>query len=122
MPTTTLSQFQSYVWESLPIRKAVLDREVVDDIVLLAVQQWPIEQFSSVEPGSQEEHVVLHAVAWDVRRMIELLYGHDRFVGYWLIGMRVLLPYTLEIMLKWWRKRKDNRAKIILWRRKWVNE
>ena len=110
------------MWEMCPVRREVLEREVVDDMVTLAVQQWPAEELSSVDPSSQEEVALMHRLAWDVRRMLEVIYGHERFLGLWIVGVKALLPHLLSVMLAWWRKRKDNRAKIIIWRRRWANE
>lgn len=121
MVTATLPQFQHYVWETLPIRKSVVGREIVDDAVMLAVQQWPAEELSMVDAKSPQEVALLHRTMWDVRRMLELLYGSERFLGYWLVGMRALLPHLIDVVRVWWRKRKDNRAKVAIWRRKWCN-
>jgi hypothetical protein len=43
-------------------------------------------------------------------------------MAYWTVGLRTLIPNAVEIIYDWWRRRKDNRAKIITWRRKWVVE
>jgi len=120
MTTATLSQFQMYVWEALPVRKAVVGREVVDDIVTLAVQQWPVEDMSEANSDPKQESALMHRLAWDVRRMMEVIYGADRFVGLWVVGLKAVLMQVLEVMRTWWHRRKDNRAKIVIWRRRWV--
>lgn len=120
--TATLPQFQSYVWELLPIRKQVVGRELVNDIVLAAVQFWPNEELSQADAGSPEEATEMRRVAWSVRRVLEFVYGRDRFQGYWLMGAKSILSMVLEIIRMWWRRRKDNRAKITIWRRKWIYE
>jgi hypothetical protein len=118
--TATIPQFQRYVWESLPIRREALDREFVDDIVLAAVQQWPSDELSEAEPGSAEEADAIRSLQWDVRRILEFVYGQERFAGYWLLGGKQMIPQVAGVMLSWWRRRKDNRAKIGVWRRRWV--
>ena len=118
--TATIPQFQRYVWESLPIRKEAIDREFVDDIVLIAIQQWPSDEMSESSPGSAEEADLIRRLHWDIRRMLELTYGPDRFNGYWILGARIVIPQAVEVIRKWWRRRKDNRAKIGIWRRRWV--
>jgi hypothetical protein len=118
--TATLSQFQRYVWESLPLRREALDQEFVDDLVLIAVQQWPSDELSQASPGSEEEADLIRRLHWDIRRLLELTYGQERFNGYWILGARTVIPQAVEVMLKWWRRRKDNRAKIGIWRRRWV--
>ena len=120
--TATLPQFQNYVWELLPIRKEAVGRELVNDIVLAAVQFWPNDELSESATGSAEEATEMRRVAWSVRRVIEFVYGYDRFQGYWLMGAKSILSMVLEIIRMWWRRRKDNRAKITIWRRKWIHE
>ena len=121
MVTATLPQFQHFVWESVSMHRAVVGREAVDDAVMIAVQQWPSDELSKTASKSPEEMVLLHKLAWDVRRMMELLYGTERFLAFWLVGFRYLLPQMIDVMRGWWRRRKDNRAKVIIWRRKWCN-
>jgi hypothetical protein len=118
--TATIPQFQRFVWESLPIRKQAIDREFIDDIVLVAIQQWPNDELSQAAPGSPEEAEAIRRVQWDIRRILEFTYGHDRFAGYWLLGARIVIPQVAVVILKWWRRRKDNRARIGIWRRRWV--
>lgn len=120
--TATLPQFQNYVWELLPIRREAVGRELVNDIVLAAVQFWPSDELSQAASGSQEEATEMRRVAWSVRRVVEFVYGQDRFQGYWLMGAKSVLSMILEIIRMWWRRRKDNRAKIAIWRRKWMHE
>lgn len=120
--TATLPQFQNYVWELLPIRKEAVGRELVNDIVLAAVQFWPNDELSESAPGSEAEATEMRRVAWSVRRVLEFVYGYDRFQGYWLMGAKSVLSMVLEIIRMWWRRRKDNRAKITIWRRKWMYE
>lgn len=120
--TATLPQFQTYVWELLPIRKEAVGRELVNDIVLAAVQFWPNDELSESATGSAEEATEMRRVAWSVRRVLEFVYGYDRFQGYWLMGAKSVLSMVLEIIRMWWRRRKDNRAKITIWRRKWIYE
>ena len=120
--TATLPQFQNYVWELLPIRKEAVGRELVNDIVLAAVQFWPNVEVSEAATGSEAEATEMRRVAWSVRRVLEFVYGYDRFQGFWLMGAKSVLSMALEIIRMWWRRRKDNRAKITIWRRKWTHE
>jgi hypothetical protein len=120
--TSTLTQFQRFVWESLPIRREAVGREVIDDVVLMAVQCWPVEELPQADGNTQQEVIVLRALGNDIRRIMALVYGQDRFHGYWLVALRVLIPQVVDLIHDWWRRRKDNRAKMIMWRRKWVVE
>lgn len=120
--TATVEELQRYVWELLPTRKLAIDREVAHDAVIVAVQCWPVELLSQVEAGSAECLRALNTLVNDIRRILSCVYGTDRFRAYWAVGLRTLIPNAVEIIYDWWRRRKDNRAKIITWRRKWVVE
>lgn len=120
--TSTIQQFQRYVWGSLSHRREVIGREMVDDVVLVAIQLWPVEHLSQVDAKSQEQAVILAALSADVRRILEAIYGEDRFRGYRMLGLSTMVLSVISIMHDWWYRRKDNRAKMNTWRRKWVIE
>lgn len=120
--TATIEELQRYVWELLPTRKLAIDREIANDAIIVAVQCWPVELLSQAAVGSQECVQALNSLVNDIRRMLSCIYGADRFMAYWTVGLRTLIPNAVEIIYDWWRRRKDNRAKIITWRRKWVVE
>lgn len=120
--TSNLPQFQRYVWESLPVRREVIGREMVDDAVLVAVQHWPTESLSECDHNSKEELVLMSDLATDISRILTVVYGDDRYRAVWLLGLRSLIYQTLAVITDWWRRRKDNRAKMTTWRRKWVIE
>ena len=120
MSTSNVKQFQQYMWDSLPVRRIAVGREAVDDVSLLAIQLWPVEELCQTDRCSKEEVVILADLACDIRRIMCFVYGVDAFEGLWLIGMRQIMPQLLDNMVDWWRRRKDNRAKVVLWRRRWM--
>jgi hypothetical protein len=115
----TLQQFQSYIWEQLPPRRTAAGREVVADIVALAVQEWPVEELSTADPGSKEEAKALREAVASIKRQAEFMYGQKRFAGLWIIALQILVPIIVQHMLEWWRRRKDNKRRLLSWRRKW---
>lgn len=120
--TSNVQNFQKYIWGMLPIRREVVDEESVHDCIIVAIQLWPVEKLSQAEPGTMSEAEALLETVSDIHRVLSFVYGEDRWLGYRIIGIDCLLPELLAIMCHWWRRRKDNRAKIILWRRKWVTD
>lgn len=116
---STLNQFQQYVWEQLPPRREVAGREVVSDLVALAIQEWPADVLSQAEPGSPEEREALRGLLVSMKRQAEFMYGQKQFAGLWIIALQILLPIIVKMILEWWRKRKDNRRRLLMWRRKW---
>ena len=120
--TTTLQQFQEFVYDQLPPRRDRLGREAVYDAVAVAVQEWPDKELSAAAAGSPEEALATGELVKSMRRHLEVAYGEERFGVMWVIALQALLPYIIEAMLRWWRKRKENKARIRIWRRKWVND
>ena len=120
--TSNIPQFQRYVWESLPIRREAVGREAIDDVTLVVLQFWPVETLSQAGPDTQEEVIVLRGLVIDIRRVLSFVYGAERFEGFWLIGLHALIPRVIDVTNDWWRRRKDNRAKMNAWRRKWAIE
>ena len=120
--TSNVQNFQKYIWGMLPIRREVVDEESIHDCILVAIQLWPVEKLSQAEPGTMEEAEALLETVISIHRVLDFVYGANRWLGYRIIGIDCLLPEMLAIMCHWWRRRKDNRAKIILWRRKWVTD
>jgi hypothetical protein len=116
---STFSQFQQYVWARLPPRRNAAGQELVADLVALAVQEWPVDVLSQAAPGSDEEREALATVIVSIKRQAEFIYGQKRFASLWFIALQILIPIIVRVILDWWRERKDNRARLILWRRKW---
>jgi len=119
--SATLQQFSQYCWAMLPIRKEVVGQEIVNDCVILIVQFWPGECLSQYDPGSPEEVLCLENMKRSVLRVCHFAWGDERFEGYKRLGLPVIVSALIEITRIWWRKRKTNRAKIVVWRRRWVS-
>lgn len=123
--TTTLPQFQDYIWSQLPERQRErAGREVVNDLVAAAVQEWPDDQLSQSTSGDELEIATLTELRKTVTRHMQLMYGEKASGEYgmiWLIVLQIVLPIVIDKILEWWRKRKENRGRIRIWRRKWVN-
>jgi hypothetical protein len=121
LPTKTLPQFQDFVWEQLPFQRGMLGKEVISDVLAVAVQEWPDDALSGCAAGSSEEKEILEQLKGDVRRHLLLTYGSEKFGSIWIIALQILLPIIIDQMVKWWRRRKEHRGRIRIWRRKWVN-
>lgn len=120
-PTKTLEQFQQYIWDSLPPRKHMLGKEVVFDVVAIVVQEWPDEVLSATKSGDTGEIVAATELAKTVKRHLSLTYGEQKFGTFWIIALQILLPVLIDLVMKWWRRRKDHQGRLRIWRRKWVN-
>tara|TARA_Y100001973_G_C5168922_1_gene317833 strand:- start:508 stop:915 length:408 start_codon:yes stop_codon:yes gene_type:complete len=118
-PTKSFDQFQEFVWLNLPARRTTAGREVVDDLVALAIQEWPSDFLSQVDPGTREEAIILKQLVKDIRRQVHILYGDSRFTVLWIAVLQFIIPIIVQIILEWWREKKSHRGKITIWRRKY---
>jgi hypothetical protein len=121
-PVQNFADLQQYVWERLPARKHALGREVVFDCVAVAVQEWPGGILENTKSGDTGEVIATRELARSVRRHLVLTYGENRFGSLWFLALQVLLPVLIDVMLRWWRSRKENRARLRYWQADWVQE
>lgn len=119
--TTTLPQFQEYIWDQLPYQRGLLGREALCDVVAIAVQEWPDDELSDTKSGDTGEIKAQGQLTANIRRHLILTYGQEKFDAMWVIALQILLPIIIDQMLKWWRRRKENRGRIRIWRRKWTD-
>ena len=72
--TDELENFQNLVWSSLsPIRKRIVGRERVNDLIAITIEQSPVRLLHHVVSGSTGEQVVVDEWHTGVRRMYCLL-------------------------------------------------
>jgi hypothetical protein len=125
-PTTSFPQFQDYIWSQIPERQRDrVGREMVNDLVSVVVQEWPDEQLSQANPKGSAELEALGELRKTAARHLQLAYGDEKASEMslvWMFLLQFILPIVLEKTLEWWRKRKENRGRIRIWRRKWVND
>ena len=121
-PSNEMINFQQFVWESLPVRKEVAGREIVDDLITVLVQLWPAEFLAACERGSTGDSVCMESLAKDSERLLTVIYGDDRYRVMWMLAMNVMTHKAINLMNDWWRRRKGNRVKLEEWRKNWVTE
>ena len=118
--TATLPLFAKYVWTQMPIRKLVVGEEMVDDIVILAVQFYPVSEMSQVEKTSPEEASLLKELCKIIDMNLVFIYGESNHEAYSRLGLEAMIGHVVYAVNYWWRRSKRNRGNLILWRRKWM--
>lgn len=118
-PSSTLQQFQEKLWNELPHQRSMLGREVVYDTIAVAIQEWPDERLAQAD--KEQEQLTIRELRASIRRHLRLMYGDEKFETMWVIALQIILPILVDQILQWWRRRKDNRSRLRMWRRKWVN-
>lgn len=113
----TISELQDRIWDDLPfLRKNLVGRDRVDDLVLVAVEQSPIEFMGHVEPKSRECDVVSAAWGQSVKRGYCLLYPEMGPIFWLLIGP--VLQAVIARLLEWWWESSNHRILLAGWKRR----
>lgn len=113
----TIEDLQDRIWDELPLlRRSLVGRDRVDDLVLVAVEQSPIEFISHLEPESPECAVVSAAWGQSVKRGYCLLYPEMGPI-FWLL-ISPVLQVILRRLLEWWWESSKNRILLAGWKRR----
>jgi hypothetical protein len=105
----------------------MVGKEAVYDAVSVAVQEWPsqrLEAFSRNAEGesSAEESAALKDLEGDIKRQMDLVYGDRKFGAVWIIALQLILPIVIRFIYDWWRKRKENKDRLLAWQSKLVGD
>jgi hypothetical protein len=115
----TQQELRGQLWRELPVlRRSLVGREKVDDIITIAIEQCPLEFFQHISQGSNEQGVVLAAWGQSVNRGYRLLYGEEAQFGplFWIL-ISPLIQYLLKRLLEWWFESRANRVKMAGWQK-----
>lgn len=115
----TQQELRDRLWSELPVlRRNLLGREKVDDLITIAIEQCPLEYFQHISHGSNEQEVVAAAWGQNVKRGYGLLYGEDAKFGplFWIL-ITPLIQYLLKRLLDWWFESRANRVLLAGWKK-----
>lgn len=114
------SQLQEDIWKQLPVlRRNLVGRERVNDLIMMAVEQCPIEFVSQLTKGSRKEAVVEKVWEHSVKRSYCLVYGEEAEFGpiFWLL-VSPLLQIILRKLLEWWWESRSHRCLMAGWQKR----
>ena len=109
----THSEMRDYVYARLPLRKHLVPRERIDELVDQAIANWPCEVLTQCR-GDDDYAEVVQANVGSLRRRIRA--NDYRFL--WTILLSALASAVIELILKWWLERRANRVLMLVWRQK----
>jgi hypothetical protein len=118
--TVTFRDLQDEMWKSLPpLRRNLVGRERIDELVVIAIDQCPIQFVEHVSRGSCEQSVVLSAWSQSVKRAQFLRHGEQnvQFGPLFWILVGPLLQILLQKLLDWWFASAKNRVLMVGWQR-----
>lgn len=103
----------AHVRKQLPLRARLIGKERLNDLVLIAVQEWPSEQLLS---GSTYHELALEDARKTVARTYEALHGADKRYGIlWEFVVSAVISAILQHIFEWWWERSVNRVRLVAW-------
>ena len=112
----TIGGLQEHVWRRLGVRRLIVDRKSVDDLVELAVEEWPCELLNHAR-DEEERQIVLLSTLSSVRRGYQVVSGKDvdEYGFFWAFVLQAVAAAVVQIILKWWLERNANRTLLRCW-------
>jgi hypothetical protein len=112
----TLEELQTWVWRELPLRKRIVGKKVVDDLVQLTIETWPAELMNHAADGEQREIVAME-VERSVRRLHQACTTIDAtsYGVLWTFVLQALVSLVVRLILERWMERRSNRALMVVW-------
>ena len=112
-----IDELCSYVRAALPLRARIAGRDRLDDLVRIAVTEWPVEELLACQRGSGVEERMLDGIARDVSRVYEAVRGSEKRYGFfWAFVLSSVVSAVVQLVLQWWLERPANRVKMTAWK------
>ena len=116
----TIEELKDLMWQELPVlRRNLVGRDRIDELVLISVEQCPIRFVEHVCQGGGGEEVILSAWGQSVKRGHCLLHGHQnvQFGPLFWVLVGPLLQIMLKKLLEWWFESNRNKLLMAGWQR-----
>lgn len=114
----TLGDLKDTVWRRLPLRKVLLGREAVDDLVELTVHNWEPEVLNHCTTDEQRL-VVAGNILRSVKRGYQAISGKEvaeySFI-FWPILLQAIASLVVQLIMRWWLETRMNRIRMAVWR------
>jgi hypothetical protein len=114
----TMHDLKDTIWRRLPLRKILLGREAVDDLVELAVHNWEPEPLTHCTTDAQRQ-VVARNILMSVRRGYQAISGKesDEYgMFFWPILLQAIASLVVQLILQWWLESRMNRIRMVVWK------
>lgn len=110
-----LEGLREIVWRRLPIRRAIAGRQVVNDLVQLTVESWPVDLMNHAVDDI-ERQVVCKEIERSVKRLYTACGSADAVsMGVlWTFVLQALVSLIVQRILEWWQENRANRAFLVV--------
>jgi hypothetical protein len=111
-----LDDLKEYVWKRLPMRKYMVGRHVVDDLVTLTIENWEAEYLGHATSEEGRE-IVAMSIAAKVKRAHQLFSGKEpqEYGIFWTLVLGAVVNAVVQILVRWWWDRQVNRVLMAGW-------
>lgn len=110
----TLSETQDYAWRRLGVRKHLVGRAVVNDMVELAIENWPGELLNHCQTDD-DRRMVCDVIIDNMRRSHQVVSGRDpaEYGFIWAFILQAVASAVVQVILRWWLERRANRVLLL---------
>jgi hypothetical protein len=108
----TLADLQAQCWADLPpIRKRLVGRTTVNDLLQLAVANWSGDYLAACRDNQQRD-VYVHALLTQVKREHQAAGDKDpnEYGFIWVFLLQAVAVAVVQWLVKWWLERLSHRA------------
>jgi hypothetical protein len=111
-----LDDVKEHVWKRLPMRKYMIGRQTVDQLTLLAIENWEGEYLTHATSEEGRE-IVSMSIAGRVKRAHQWQSGKEpqEYGFLWTLLLGALVNAVVQILVKWWLERQVNRVLMAAW-------
>jgi hypothetical protein len=115
----TLQTMQEIAWQSLPpIRKRMVGRATVNDLVVCAIHNWEGEYLAACADNNQRQ-VYARGLLQAVKRAHQPISGYEaqEYGFIWVFLLQAVATALIQWLVEWWLKSHANRVLIEGWKR-----
>lgn len=112
VPQMNLADLQAQCWADLPpIRKRLVGRDVVNDLLQLAVANWSGDYLAACRDNQQRD-VYVHALLTQVKREHQAAGDKDpnEYGFIWVFLLQAVAVAVVQWLVAWWLERLSHRA------------
>jgi transcription elongation factor GreA-like protein len=112
----SLDDLREYVWKRLPMRRYMVGRRVVNDLVTLAVENWEGEYLGHADTEEGRE-IVGMSIASRVKRAHQWQSGKEpqEYSMIWMLMLGAVVSGVVQVLIRWWFERQTNRVLMAGW-------
>jgi len=113
----TLADLQEQCWHALPtVRKRIVGRQTVNDLVVLAVENWEGEYLNACRDNRQRG-VYTASLLGHMKRLHQASspYESQEYGFLWAVLLQALAAAVIQYLVNWWLERRANRVLLSAW-------